>query len=333
VGAWSALIGRVPEGDATAERLWIVDVAKARQVLGLAAPAAGASAAELARDALALNRAGVASPSRVLASRAAGEQPAVRAEIGFGAADVDRVVQAGEVPGTVEVVEGRIEPAQVDAAVHADPVWSGSLQTATHAGVSYFTWGDDGAVDVKKVTPFRPVGESLRLAVSSGHALVAQHTADMEKLLDVGRGTAPAVTAVPEVARVVTRFEREPVYAAFVGRPGVSEPPPGASSTVPSADRVIGSAVGKGTDGTFLLMLVPMPDAATAAAKKTAVETMLSTGTSLRTNQKWTELFTSTSVTVEDTMVVVRVSVPPARAAMWSSMLLARDSLVGLVAS
>jgi hypothetical protein len=96
---------------------------------------------------------------------------------------------------------------------------------------------------------------------------------------------------------------------------------------------VIGPAVGRGADGTFLLMLVPMPDAAGAAAKKAAVETVLATGASLRTNQRWTELFTSTSVTVEDTMVVVRLSVPLARAAMWSSMLLARDSLVGLVAA
>jgi hypothetical protein len=330
---WSALVARVPASDGTPTRVWIVDIARARQLLGIPRPAAGSADDVLAKDQTALSRAGAASPSRVMAPRASAQQSVVRGEIGFSAVDIDRVVQAGEVPATMEVIEGSIDAATVAKAARADAVWGASLQSVRYHDIDYLSWGDDGTFDAKKATVLRPVGESLRLLASSGRALLAQRTDDMQKLLDVPKGGAPPVTSDASIASVLARFEREPLYAAFVGRPSSPGPTGPTRSSLPTAVSTFGSAVGQDGQGAFLLLVFPSSDAAAAAAKKDALEKHLAEGRSLRTNQAWKELFTSTEVTVDGSLVVARLRVEPARAGMWSQLVVAGESIVQIGAS
>ncbi len=333
-GAWTALVSRVPAGAISSDRLWIVDVARARELAGIAHPAAGASADELVKDQAALGRVGASSPSRLLAARAAQRQDEVRKEIGFAASDIERVVQAGQVPGTIEVADGRIEPAATKAAVESDPVWSKALQAATYQGSPLFTWGADGAVDTSKITPLRPVGDAIRLAVTPGHALFAQTTNGLHQLLDVAAGRTPSMIGQADVALVASRFDGEPVYAGFVGRSDVNDPRAGSSSTsVPSRHLVFGSAVGKDARGTFLLLVFVHPDEGSAAAKRTALDELLTTGKSIRTSAPWTKVFTSTAVTVDGRVVMARLRIDATRSAMWSQLVLVGENVVALGAS
>lgn len=339
----TGMLGRLPAVEG-ADRYVVVNLhAKARAAAGLSLPGPGDTEAVNAyRRALAAepDPGLFVAPAQVTGARAR-TMAEWEAELGFTLLDVDADATAGEVPEQVEVAEGSIDPAAVESAVRAEPVWSDVLEEAEHGGTTYWSWLEDGGVDVARRTAAREVGEARRLAAEDGAVAWTRTTAAMEATLDAWHGERDTLADVDDLAALAAVLDAEGCHSAFLSTDeaaydaaAVALLPPGGEA--PAADptelalpryEAVATGVALGAEGTVLVVALHYRDEGAAAAGAEALERVAAEGSSLvGDGVPWSELLDGATVRADGTTAVGVF--PTGNGDLWREVPFTRDTLL-----
>ena len=289
------LLDRIPAAGGSAEFLMVVDMAGAAAAGGVAVPAPGAPADEIADFLFALPRDTLVPD---LLQDPFPDFDALTRELGIDAALVTAAIMASNPPETYQVLAGDFDPAAVDTAVRSDSVWGDLLTTAEHQGVAYYAWGEDFESDLRRVTAVRPQGRGGRLALDDGWLYWVPWTAGIEGLIDAGAGRTASLADDPGFARVAAALEAAGVYSAVLTDRGLDET---------ASALAIGAGGGGDEAGAFWVIAAVHNSAAEAEAAAAEVERVLADGSTSATRQPWSERVSDVQVTLDDALMVVTV--------------------------
>lgn len=191
-GVYQTLLGLIPDTPATRGEVTMTDFARIRDLFGVATPADPADPAQ--REAYF---------AQLAATRARGIFPTFLSELGtfaqqtnlaayLGYRRVDQDVSAGQPPSTFEAVRGVFDPDAAAAALAACADCP-PAQTAQFEGVTYYSWGDDFAVDLQSVLKppaFDRLGRGGRIAVTNEYILRTLWTEGMTAMIAAAHGSA-----------------------------------------------------------------------------------------------------------------------------------------------
>jgi hypothetical protein len=328
-GTMHAQLARIPDTAANRAFVVVADHAAARAAVGVERPGDDATDDEILDHILELSlRAEIGFPT-ITDLEQTHDQAAFRDELGFDAADLDAVARAGEPPEQLEVFVGEIVRDDVAAAVESDPIWSDELATAEHADVEYWTWFDDGELDVERQSASRRLGQSLRIAVlDDGIVLSTRTTPTMEAALDVAAGDADSLADDEELGALADRLDELGAIAALFTDQAWSaeQSDDGPEPLVPWT--ALASGVTLDDDGEpVLVFLLAHADEGDADENAERLEAILDDGVSALTRTPWSELLQSPEVSVDGRVVALRAEIDGPRAPFWQQVVLARDSL------
>jgi hypothetical protein len=326
-----SLLSRIPDTETSGRYVALVDLRTAAQAAGVEIPPVGAQATEVTGYLFALPGDALLPD---LLQRAAASVDDVRAELGTDPVSIETAVTAGDPPKQYVVLQGDFDEGTVDSAVRGEPVWSDLLTTAEHSGVSYYTWGEDFASVLDRVTAARPLGRGSRLALDNGYLYWVPWTAGVEALIDAGAGTIPRLADHPRMRQAAEVLQREHVYsAALTDVPLLADP-----LGTPSEEGVAGYlapylvlGLGGGQDDAGVFWVVVAIHDSTAAAEQSAAgfRVGVAEGTAVVGGARWSERVTAMEVTVEGNamVAVLRSANPPGD---WMRAYQSRDPLLAV---
>jgi hypothetical protein len=325
-GSLTAMLGEVPDTQANRSFVAWVDLAAAREQAGLPRPAAGTGSDD--EESLQVFTGGESSPVRALApifmdGRGA-ELDAWSAEVGFTVNDIDQSVDAGVPPEMTAVARGRITVDRVEQAVSSDPSWKDDLETTDHEGVRYWRWLEDGELSPPRVTPTRPLGNSLRLQADEGQIRWSRTDGAMHDSIDAGAGDTDTLADVDELARVATFLEEHDAYQAYLS----ADPGPFSVSRVPRATPEVKEQLGAGAlepwtaigvgdavDGDVAIgvLVLTHDDEKAAATNVKRLRKIIRSGRSLRNATPYADVYDVRSLDRRGSTVVLTVEQEPRR--------------------
>lgn len=224
-------------------------------------------------------------------------------ELGFHLLDVDADGVAGLPPEQVEVVEGSIDPAAVEDAVRADPVWSDLLEEVEHGGSTYWSWGEAGGADVSRITPAREVGESRRLAAEDGAVAWTRTDTAMEATLDAWHGDGPSLAEDEDLAELAAALDGEGCHSAFLSTDETAYAGAGDGPALPRYD-AFATGVARDEDGTALVVAFRYTDTDGAQAGAAALGRVVGGGRSAVEDADWSDLLADAEVRADGRVVV-----------------------------
>jgi hypothetical protein len=124
------------------------------------------------------------------------DEEALEDELGINRAELTGEAALSGDQGTLLVMTGSFDEAAVATAVEGDPLWSDLLMSVEYAGVEYYSWGAENALnDVDRTSPIRGRAQSARFFVDEdrGVAYWTESTAAMEGALDTLVGNQPSL--------------------------------------------------------------------------------------------------------------------------------------------
>jgi hypothetical protein len=330
----TALLERIPSGQGGFVQL--ANWRAARDAAGVEQPATDADGDEVVEYLRALEQLGFATVSPY---ELAGRATALRDELGFSVVDLDASAAIGEPPDLAVVFDGRIDADTVRDAVEDDPVFADRLQTAEADGVEYWSWGDDGAVDVRGTSELRRLGESLRLAVVDGGALLTRQTGLMEDLLALdGDDDGRSLADDEDLAAVAGALDERAAIAALLSDEAPGTDPvqvlESQGSSVPGDDeptlpayRAYGTGVASVDGDPTLVVVLAYGDEERAQEAAEALQARFDDGVSSATQQPWSELVTDAEVSTAGRLVVATGTIAE-HPRLWFQMVVQRDSLL-----
>lgn len=319
------LLSRIPATEEAGHEVGLANLEAAARAAGVMAPDSGAPAGEITDYLLAL-------PDDLwlpeLLQRAATSPDQVRAELGIDPAMVEATVTAGFPPERFVVLQGAFSVAAIDVAVGTDPVWSDLLRAADHAGVPYYAWGEDFAVDLTRVTAARPVGLSGRLGLDDGFLYWVPWTAGIEGLIDAGAGTVPTLADSALLRQAAEALEARGVHSALLTDVPLLADPSGSGALAPYL--VLGLGGGQDEAGVFWVVVTVHGTAAAAEQSAAGLRTALTESGVSATGTPWSEMVTAVDIATKETtlVAVIRTDRP---AGDWVRAYLTRDPLLAVV--
>ncbi len=333
-----AALSFVPATEGAADFVVVNDIAAAADAAGLTAPDPGASEQEVGAYLSPLSGVGddatvAVAPSDLLIQSAI-DDAGWRDEVGFGVIDLSGDVTSGQPPDDLQTFFGDFDEDAVEQAVTTDPSWSGQLDEVEHGDATYYSWGDDGAVDVSGVSTVRRLGESARLFVDDGAGVAywANTTATMEAALDTFAGDAPSLADDPELGPMAAALDGLGAYSAILTADGgafqAGAGAPAATGDGPSLEPYEAVATGAAVvDGRARLLVVLVnADEATAQANADLLAQVVAEGSSAVNGRPWSDALGEGEITVDGT--VVAASFPTDDPRLWNGVVVTRDTLL-----
>lgn len=232
------------------------------------------------------------------------------AETGFDLTDIDASIGAGQPPDLISVFTGRIEQADVEEALTTFEPFAADVEQGERAGVATFRFGEEGQMDVSRVSPARPVGEAIRAGVRDGTVWWSRSDAVLDAAIDAATGDDEASLADDEgFTRVASVLDGSAAYSASLTDDADAQRfdpvrvlGPGATpeqvAEIEEAFDANGlsrwelAAVGEAfaDDGQDLLIVLWHADEAAAEANEAALMALLSEGNTFSTGAPWAEI-------------------------------------------
>ncbi|MBS1195283.1 MAG: hypothetical protein H6R33_3 [Actinobacteria bacterium] len=289
-----SLLQRIPGMAPGTIEVSVADLPAAAAAAGITVPPAGADDEAVADYLLGLPR-DVLVPDLL-------RDPAPRfgdltRELGIDPSRVLQAITAGTAPETYQALRGDFDAAAIDAAVRADPVWSDLLATADYRDVGYYTWGEDFATNLDRVTPVRPLGRGGRLGLDGQFLYWAPWTAGMEGLIDAGAGAVASLADDLSLARAARALEEAGVYSATL-----TDRPLGPDAEVSAL--ALGVGGGRDETGAFWAMVAVHNSGAAAEEAAAAVRSILGEGAIASLGRPWSERISGFTVTVDGDLLV-----------------------------
>lgn len=326
---FSDLLADIPDTAGNRQQLQLTDHAGLARAAGLDWPLAeGADAAGSFSKAL-LDSGEVLVPAALLGQLQADD--AWRAELGFGAGNVNAAAEAGVPPSVLSVFHATAEPSAIADAVAADEAWSAELQAAEQDGVTVYTWGDDPqAIDVARTSPVRRLGQGGVLAVAGdGLVLWATDPATVDAALATrdGEGDTGRLSDDDSFAALARALDDAGCYTAFLSdQVPVLDPLSllGPRATPAAIERLraqledgpglppyravgIGNATDPDGGQGYVVFTFATGSPEEAEAVADAFTAVVAEGTSAATNQPWSALLTVREATTDGSVAVVTV--------------------------
>lgn len=242
----------------------------------------------------------------LLNPNSADRQVEFRDEMGFSVLDVDRFVASDRPPSRLLVIDGDVDSKEVDrvAGPADDGMWT-------------IGEGEDFSVDGQQRSVARPLGQPLHEATHAGLFGVSTSSVSIADWVDGGTSMADDAG----FAGVAAALDDCGAYTAFV----VSASTDGDAAVNPFDTIGVGMTVADGKP--VACFVYHYADGATAERAATTIQEILA-GESLQLNASWSEIFASSTVTVDGDVVVATLPlVDGRRAAGIVNILFAQDNL------
>jgi hypothetical protein len=183
-------------------------------------------------------------------------------EIGVDAADIHQAIEAGAPPEVYTVVRGDFDSGDVDDAVKGDDNFSDLLETETHGGVDFYTWGEDFAQDLSRNSPVHTLGRGGRLAFSGGLLFWCFWTSGMTGMIDAAADAAPSLADRADYGAIAAALDAAGAYTAQFTDQTVE----GTDDRITVLAPFASFAAGGGVDGSepFMVIVLANADEATA---------------------------------------------------------------------
>jgi hypothetical protein len=206
----------------------------------------------------------------------------------------------------VTVLDGGFDEDQLDSALD-------------DAGDGVWVAGDpDGDIDIRDVTPARPIGQPLWLTLDGDRLRVAGQEPD------AAAGDGDTLADVPALVALAGALDDRQVYSAMLATGGTSTAGPlpdifterptsdeafddaiEEEATRPRCEGLTGLAVGVADDGDPLIVLVlSQVDGELGEANAAALAEALESGTDVVSDRPWSEVVTVESVDADGDVVV-----------------------------
>jgi hypothetical protein len=261
-------------------------------------------------------------------------------EYGIGLGQVRLGVSAGLAPDVTELLFGDFDPAAVEQAVGADPLWNDQKTTVQSNGQTFYAWGEDDETQIDKRSPMRKLGIGGRLWVGEEVAAVTRSTGVMEAVLAGCAGAAPTLADDDTYAGIAERLATfEGAFDATLTDQvrGPDEPPAGSrgsGSTAPSVANLLegvtayGFASGPSDDPerARILLVIATGSDEEAADNVQPILDRIANGTTATTGQLWSEMLEVESTDVDGPFVIVDLRAE--NASVLRTDLMRRDSLI-----
>jgi hypothetical protein len=274
-------------------------------------------------------------PPEAAHAESAADQTAFVDDVGWSLLQVDRFVERQSPPDSITVLDGDFdEDALTDALGEpTDGVWEAGS-------------GEPGEVDVAGSTPARPLGESLWLALAGdgGPLTVTRDPGTSAEVGDALAGDADGVLDDDvSLAALATALDDQSAYGALLLRPGIngvsalgqSVSPEQAEQLcdqlLPQPTAAVATGVTADDDGPVILIALAHVSAEAASANADALEEMVTNGSSILSNEPWSERLELDGVetTGHDLVVVARLRpVERIGTRLWYDIVMRRDNLV-----
>lgn len=328
-----SMLGAVPDTPETRAYVLLNDYAEAAAQGKLIRPPPQSSDTEAAgylADMILENRLGLSTFPDFWGPSVASVE-AWRTELGFSILDADRDVFAGAPEHRYRIISGRIDPADVERAVRSDSNYSDLLETAEHNGSTYFTWGPQANADLSRKSAARPVGRGGQLAVLEDRIIWTLADTEMKAALDTKAGTLPSLAEVEDFRLAASSLELAGAYTATItnGVLAAEDVVRFASAQRPEAAAdirrlqaeagfllpytALGVGASLGDDGKPRAVIVFVnPDQDTAAENANRFTDIVTTGGSIFTGRRWSEVAAVDTVTTSGrlTIAVLHTSSP-----------------------
>lgn len=327
----------VPATEGASDFVVVNDTAAAAEAASLTAPEPGASEEEIGAYLSPLSGVGddatvAVAPSDLLIQSAI-DDAGWRDEVGFGVIDLAGDVTSGQPPDDLQTLFGDFDEAAVEQAVSTDPAWSGELDEVEYGDRTYWSWGEDSAIDPSAISTVRRLGESARLFVDAdaGVAYWANTDATIEAALDTFAGDASSLADDPELGPMAAALDELGAYSAILTADGEAlQASPGAAgggdgpALEPYEAVATGAAV---VDGSARLLVVLVnADEATAEANADRLAQIVAEGSSAVNGRPWSDALGEGEITVDGALVAA--SFPTDDPRLWNGVVLTRDNLV-----
>jgi hypothetical protein len=255
-------------------------------------------------------------------------------DVGWNILEVDRFVERQDPPNTVAILGGSFDDGALTEAM-------GDPENGTWVAGS---GGEGGEISPDDITPARPIGESMWLALDGDATLtVGRNPDDTAATRAAASGDAEGDTIAddPQLAALAAALDDQSAYSAMIVRPGLNgmgalgnltpeQAQQRCQDMLPMPSAAVATGVAADDDGPLVLVGLAHDAADAAEANAEALESAVTDGVSAVTGQPWSDMFTLDGVeTAGGDAVVARLRpTEPIRTTAWMSLILQRDSLV-----
>ena len=317
-GRIRSLLGLAPATGDYRTQVTVVDLAAARNLADIAQPPHDAEIGDYRKLFFAPDAVVQALTPGTFQSRSA-DIDKWRNETGFSLLDVDAAIDAGEQPHVISVVLGRIDKAEVSAALKSS--FGPDATERDRDGEHIVSVGADDTLDVTRITAARPIGESVRAAIDDGSVRWVRSDTDLDAAIDVAHG-GRSLMDDKGFRAAADALDRERAYqAVFLAQPksfgidavlGTSNMSPSqaaaartqlqASALRPWRIAAIGDAVVDGHAEGVLVLVHADADAAKANADR--LRMTLTSGTDPTAGRPYSDQMSSVEVRADDDVVI-----------------------------
>jgi hypothetical protein len=342
------MLGLVPNNAGVTKNPVTVNLyAVGAKVAGLSMPAAKANQATVTRFyTLLYSKNGM--PGSDLSQQLAMYAPDSTKQLGLDPHDVGADVSAGGQPDIYLAARGQFDRAAVDRAVHADKTWSTKLRTPTYDKTTVYSWLDDNRIDMNQVHTglFTDLGGSRRVALPDDSSFVyGRNDPTVHAGLDATTRTGESLTGNQDFSAAAKQLDEKHAYSAILTAtpPSVDEVAhegiPG-SGAAPSQEilaqlkaealgpyRLAGIGVTSGKQQPTLVIVLVSADAAAAKVNVGKLRAMIQRGTSVRTQQPWSQVLDLQNVEAAGRLTVA-MATEKASPNLWSQLFQASDTLL-----
>jgi len=311
-GVLLEMLDAIPDTEDTALSVTYLDLEFLAEVLALDRPAEGATAEDVdawwrqIMDGTADLEARLLLVSDFV--RALFENSAVtRAELGFDIADITQAIQTGRPPATFDILRGRFDAAEVDAAVQSDPKWSDVLEEKSYKDVDYYSWGDDYEQDFDRIPTARDqLGRGGRFALIDGLVFWTLGTDETDAAIRSATEKTGSLADRPEFAAMTPYLAELPVLSVYMTNfvqsvenyPDLSDEP----LLLPYLAWSV--AGGQDESGAFMAVIIANADEETASANVDLLAERIASGTMLLNNSAWSDAIDDTDIRSEGNITI-----------------------------
>jgi hypothetical protein len=224
-------------------------------------------------------------------------------EVGWSLLDIAWFVEFRDPPKALLVAGGEFDEKRLTAAMGQpdDGIWR---------------LGDkDGAFDPEAVSPARPLGQSLRLALSDGQLLVGRTTPSVRAAVD-GDGETLADNDV--VRALAQAMDAEGAYSAYFNASGVHKLDPvhsviggrkaGPDQVLPEPFRGVAGGLTKEDGKAVAVLAYAHASDSAAEANAAALRTLVENGRTLSENRPWSDTFAVDDIRTDGSTLVARLA-------------------------
>ena len=306
-GVYVTLLGLIPDTPATRHEVTISNYARLRDSFGIAPPADPADRAQ--REAYF---------TQLVATHARGFFPTFLSELGaegvqtnlaayLGYRRVDQDVSAGAPPSMFTAIRGSFDPDAAAAALAACAECP-PPQTAQYDGVTYYSWGDDFAVDLQsalKPPAFDRLGRGGRIAVTIEYVLRTLWTEGMTQMIGAAHG-GPSLGVDADFRLTAQGLEDLQTYGAYITDQTQTAEGAGPPGPLLRPYSLIAVGVGRDANGESFTGVALVHASEQAAQENVGlVQRRIAETSSAATGRPWASLFSAVEVHADGRLLAI----------------------------